>query len=96
VGRILSGLLFIVYIAIGVVVAESNDYLTGLDSIESILSAVLAILLWPLVLLDVDLKIGEGTIDESPDGGSDGGSSGGGGGEGSGGSGSGGGGSGGG
>lgn len=72
-GRIFSGLLFLVYLAIGVVVAESNDYLSGIDSIESILSAVLAILLWPLVLLDVDLKIGEGTIDERPDDGGSGG-----------------------
>jgi uncharacterized membrane protein YgcG len=94
--KILSGLLFLVYIAIGVVVAEANDYLSDLDSIESILSLALAIILWPLVLLDVDLMIGEGTIDERPEGGgSGGGDSGGGdsGGGGSGGGGSGGGGS---
>jgi hypothetical protein len=74
---ILSGLLALAYIAVGVVVASANDYLTNLDSIESIVSALLAILLWPLVLLDVDLKIGEGTIDEQPEGGSGGGGSGG-------------------
>ncbi len=73
--KIISGLLFVVYIVIGVVVAESNNYLTGIDSIESVLSAVLAILLWPLVLLNVDLKIGEGSIDERPGGGSGGGGS---------------------
>jgi uncharacterized membrane protein YgcG len=89
--KILSGLVFLVYLAIGVVVAESNNYLSGLDSIESILSAALAILLWPLVLLDVDLMIGEGSIDENPDSGGSGGGDSGGGGGGSGGGGSGGG-----
>ncbi len=71
--RILSGVLFAIYIVIGVVVAQANNYLTGLDSIESIVSAVLAILLWPLVLLGIDLKIGEGSIDETPEGGGSGG-----------------------
>jgi hypothetical protein len=72
-GKLIGGVLFVVYIAIGVVVAESNNYLAGIDSIESVLSAALAILLWPLVLLDVNLMIGEGTVDETPDGGDSGG-----------------------
>nr|MBA2566576.1 hypothetical protein [Thermoleophilaceae bacterium] len=29
--------------------------------------AILAVLLWPLVLLDVDLRIGEGSISEPSD-----------------------------
>jgi hypothetical protein len=71
-GRIFSGLLFIAYVVVGVIVAQSNDYLAGLDSFESILSAVLAILLWPLVLLDVNLQIGDGSGEKPPDGGSSG------------------------
>ena len=63
-GRILSGLLLLVYIVVGVVVAQSNDYFADLGSVESILSAILAVLLWPLVLLDVSLQIGEGSIDK--------------------------------
>jgi hypothetical protein len=60
--------LLIVYIVIGVAVAQSNDYLSGVDSVESILSAILAVLLWPLVLLDVNLNIGGGSMDQ-PSGG---------------------------
>jgi len=61
--KLISGLLLLVYIIVGVVVAQSNDYFAGLGSLESILSAILAVLLWPLVLLDVNLQIGEGSID---------------------------------
>ena len=66
-GKAITGLLLLVYIVVGVVVAQSNDYLAGLDSLEAILSAILAILLWPLVLLGVDLQLGEGTIDDPSD-----------------------------
>ncbi len=65
--KVISTLLLLMYLVVGVVVAESNNYLTGLDSLEAILSAVLAVLLWPLVLLDVNLHIGEGAIDSPSD-----------------------------
>ena len=48
----------IVYIVIGVVVASTHHYFAHLGSIEAIASAVLAILLWPLVLFGVDLHLG--------------------------------------
>jgi hypothetical protein len=47
----------ILYLIIGVVVAADNKYFKNVDDIEAVLSAVLAILLWPLVLLDVNLRI---------------------------------------
>ena len=47
----------ILYLIIGVVVAADNRYFKNVDDIEAVLSAVLAILLWPLVLLDVNLHI---------------------------------------
>ena len=55
-------ILFLVYIVIGVVVAATKDYLGDVGSIGDILNLLLAILLWPLVLLGVDfnLKIGGG------------------------------------
>lgn len=72
-GRIISGLLLLAYIVVGVIVAQSNDYFANLDSFETILSAVLAVLLWPLVLLDVNLQIGdvsvEGPADDKQSGG---------------------------
>ena len=59
--RRLGGEIFVyvaigVYIVIGVVVAAGHHYfVVGLDFNTTIYSAVLAVLLWPLVLLGVSL-----------------------------------------
>ena len=50
-------LLGLIYLAIGVFVSASKDYFENLDTVKRVLSAVLAILLWPLLLLGVDLHI---------------------------------------
>jgi hypothetical protein len=50
-------ILTILYIAIGVYVAADHHYFRKVDDVESIISAGLAIFLWPLVLLDVNLHI---------------------------------------
>jgi len=50
----LAGLL---YLVAGVVLAAGRHYLTNLDTIKRIGSAVLAVLLWPLLLLGIDLHI---------------------------------------
>ena len=50
-------LLGLIYVAIGIFVAYSKDYLDNLETLKRIVSAVLAILLWPLLLLGVDLHI---------------------------------------
>jgi ABC-type Na+ efflux pump permease subunit len=55
--RGLRSLIVIVYFVIGAVVAANRDYLDSLDTLREIISAVLAIVLWPLVLLGVDLHI---------------------------------------
>lgn len=47
----------IIYLLIGVFVAADHKYFRNVDDIEAVLSAVLAILLWPLVLFDVSLHI---------------------------------------
>lgn len=47
----------IVYIIVGVVVASNNGYLASLASLPGVLSAVLAVVLWPLVLLGVNLHL---------------------------------------
>ena len=49
-------LLFAVWIVIGVVVAVTRAYLTA-SVLKVILSALLAIVLWPLVLLGIDLHL---------------------------------------
>ena len=55
--RGLRTLIVIAYIVIGVIVAANRKYLTSLDSIREIVSAILAVLLWPLVLLGVSVRI---------------------------------------
>jgi hypothetical protein len=50
-------LLGIVYLAVGIVVAANYDYLDRVDTLRRIASAVLAVLLWPLLLLGIDLHI---------------------------------------
>jgi hypothetical protein len=54
----LRNLLVIVYLLVGLVVASNNGYLANLGDINSLVSAALAVLLWPLVLLGIDLHIG--------------------------------------
>jgi hypothetical protein len=50
-------LLFLAYLVLGVIVAASKDYLENLDTARRLASAVLAILLWPLLLIGIDLRI---------------------------------------
>ena len=50
-------LITLIYIAIGVFVASDHDYLNNLDNIDRIVSAVLAIILWPLILFDANLHV---------------------------------------
>ena len=49
-------LLLAAYLVIGVIVAASKDYLENLDAARRLLSALLAIALWPLLLLGIDLR----------------------------------------
>ena len=50
-------LIGLIYVAVGVFVAYSKDYLENVDTVKRVISALLAILLWPLLLLGVDLHI---------------------------------------
>lgn len=47
----------IVYLVIGVAIAATYDYFEKLDTVRRFLSALLAVLLWPLLLLGIDLHI---------------------------------------
>lgn len=65
-------LISVIYIVIGVLVAagiigNEPNYFSGMDSLEEIIEMLLAVFLWPLVLLGVDLNIG-GNGGESPGG----------------------------
>ena len=47
----------LVYFVIGVFVAASHHYFAHIQTAKSVLSAALAVLLWPLLLLGVNLHI---------------------------------------
>jgi hypothetical protein len=53
----LTTLVVAVYLAVGIIVANSNNYFRGLNDIKDFISAVLAVILWPLVLARVNLHI---------------------------------------
>jgi nicotinamide riboside transporter PnuC len=50
------GLLGLIYVLVGIYIAFAEDYI-GIRLVKLVLSALLAIFLWPLVLLGVDLRI---------------------------------------
>ena len=50
-------LLGAIYVAIGIFLAANKHYFQNLDTFKLVLSAVIAILLWPLLLLGIDLHI---------------------------------------
>ncbi|HEY8801814.1 MAG TPA: hypothetical protein VIN00_01950 [Candidatus Dormibacteraeota bacterium] len=52
-----SGLISVIYLVVGVVVAASHHYLRNLNAVRPVASAVLGIALWPLVLLSVNLHL---------------------------------------
>jgi hypothetical protein len=52
-----SSFLGLVWLIVGVAVAATHDYFEKLDTLRLLLSAVLAVFLWPLVLLGIDLHI---------------------------------------
>jgi hypothetical protein len=49
-------LLGLIYVLVGIYIAFAYDYI-GIELIKRVLSTLLAIFLWPLVLLGVDLTI---------------------------------------
>ena len=60
-------IIFVVYLAIGVAVAATKDYLGDVGSIGDIINLILAVVLWPLVLLGVDFNLKIGGDDKEGD-----------------------------
>jgi hypothetical protein len=56
-GFALSNLFWIAYFVVGALVAEDHKYFNHVDKLEQVVEAILAVLLWPLVLLGVDMRI---------------------------------------
>ena len=53
--RRISGLLFVAWIVIGIIVAANRQYFAHLQTASDIGSAILAVLVWPLVLLHIHI-----------------------------------------
>jgi len=52
-----SSIVGLVWIVAGLIVASGHGYFAHLTAVMPILSAILAVLLWPLILLGVNLHI---------------------------------------
>jgi hypothetical protein len=52
-----SGLGSIIYLIVGVVLASSRHYFAHVNTLKPVVSAVLAVILWPLLLLGINLHI---------------------------------------
>jgi hypothetical protein len=50
-------LLFVVYVAIGAVVAYTHHYWSNVHTVKAVLSGLLATILWPLLLIGINLHI---------------------------------------
>lgn len=50
-------LLGIIYLVVGIIIASNHHYFTHLNTIKLVASAVLAVALWPLILLGINLHI---------------------------------------
>lgn len=46
----------IIYLIVGVVVAVDRNYFRGINNVEEVVEAILAVILWPLVLLGSDMR----------------------------------------
>jgi hypothetical protein len=47
----------LIYLIVGLLVAASHHYFAHVNTLKPIVSAVLAIALWPLVLLGINLHV---------------------------------------
>jgi hypothetical protein len=50
-------LLVIIYVGVGVAIAASHHYFQHVNGWRGVLSAILAVFLWPLILLGINLHI---------------------------------------
>ena len=51
------GIFGVIYLVVGVAIAATHHYFEHLSTVKTIVSAVLAVVLWPLLLLGINLHI---------------------------------------
>ena len=47
----------LIYLVVGVIVAAIENYFDSLGTIGRIISAIIAVLIWPLVLIGFDVQV---------------------------------------
>lgn len=52
-----SGIAVGIYVVLGILVAVANNYFDHLTTFGRLISALLAVLLWPLLLLGLDIRV---------------------------------------
>jgi hypothetical protein len=50
-------LLTTIYVIVGVVIAASHNYFQNVNTLKEIVSAILAVVLWPLLLIGISLHV---------------------------------------
>ncbi len=53
-----TGIFAAIYFVLGILVALGNDYFDHLTTFGRLISALLAVVLWPLLLLGIDIRVG--------------------------------------
>jgi hypothetical protein len=56
-GSGLSTLIMAAYLVIGVFVASDHRYFNHVNDVTDVISAILGVVLWPLILADVNLHV---------------------------------------
>ncbi len=51
------GLIPLVWLVVGVIVAATHHYFEHVDTLRAVGSATIAVLVWPLIFLGIDLHI---------------------------------------
>ena len=52
-----SGIGGLIYLVVGVILAASHHYFAHVGALKPLVSAVLAVLLWPLLLFGINLHV---------------------------------------
>lgn len=52
-----SSLGSVIWLIVGIFLAASHHYLSNVDTLKPLVSALLAVMLWPLLLLGINLHV---------------------------------------
>jgi hypothetical protein len=55
--NVIRKLLLVLYIVVGIVIASSHHYFGHVNGVRSVAAALLAVVLWPLVLFGANLHL---------------------------------------